>query len=180
MHQVPSRNPADGYQMRSQHASPVMTMVMTSGPGCTATNGYSRAGRTAADCYQMRSRHALLRMVMTSGSSRQTLPPDSGSQGLGTLVPTVTFRSVQSVACYGKTKHVVGGGGYVGGSVGRAADFRPGHDLEVRGFRPHVRLCADGSEPGSCHGFCISLSFPPPLFSLFLLFSKINVFKKTC
>ena len=26
-------------------------------------------------------------------------------------------------------------------------DFGSGHDLTVRGFEPHVRLCADSSEP---------------------------------
>ena len=32
-----------------------------------------------------------------------------------------------------------------------------GHDLEVRGFEPHIGFCADSSEPGVCFGFCVSL-----------------------
>ena len=36
--------------------------------------------------------------------------------------------------------------------------LQPGHDLAVREFEPHVRLWADGSEPGACFGFCVSLS----------------------
>ena len=35
------------------------------------------------------------------------------------------------------------------------------HDLAVRGFEPHVGLCADGSEPGACFGFCVSPSLSP-------------------
>ena len=34
------------------------------------------------------------------------------------------------------------------------SDFGSGHDLTVRGFEPHVGLCADSSEPGACFGFC--------------------------
>ena len=34
--------------------------------------------------------------------------------------------------------------GRLGGSVGEASDFGLGHDLTVRGFKPHVRICADG------------------------------------
>ena len=48
--------------------------------------------------------------------------------------------------------------GRLGGSVGWASDFGSGHDLTVREFKPHVGLCADGSEPGACFGFCVSLS----------------------
>ena len=33
-----------------------------------------------------------------------------------------------------------------------------GHDLTVREFEPHVRLCADSSDPGTCFGFWVSLS----------------------
>ena len=40
--------------------------------------------------------------------------------------------------------------GLLGGSVGEASDFGPGHDLPVRGFEPRVGLRADGSEPGAC------------------------------
>ena len=48
-----------------------------------------------------------------------------------------------------------------GGSAGWAPDFGSGRDLAVRGFEPRVRLCADGSEPGACFGFCVSLSLCP-------------------
>ena len=33
----------------------------------------------------------------------------------------------------------------------------------VRGFEPRVGLCADGSEPRACFGFCVSLSLCPSL-----------------
>ena len=48
--------------------------------------------------------------------------------------------------------------GSLGGSVGEASDFSSGHDLAVREFEPHVRLCAASSEPGACFRFCVSLS----------------------
>ena len=48
--------------------------------------------------------------------------------------------------------------GCLGGSVGWASDFGPGHDLGVHGFEPRVGLCADRWEPGACFGFCVSLS----------------------
>ena len=31
--------------------------------------------------------------------------------------------------------------------VERPTDLGSGHDLAVRGFKPHVGLCADGAEP---------------------------------
>ena len=43
--------------------------------------------------------------------------------------------------------------GHLGGSVGWVSDFGSGHDLTAHGFKPHVGLCADGSEPGVCFGF---------------------------
>ena len=45
-----------------------------------------------------------------------------------------------------------------------------GHDLRVHGFEPHVGLCADSSEPGTCFGFCVSLSLSalPPACALSL------------
>ena len=52
--------------------------------------------------------------------------------------------------------------GQLGGSVSEASDFGSGHDLVVCGFKPHVRLCADGSEPGAYFGFCVSLSLTLP------------------
>ena len=39
--------------------------------------------------------------------------------------------------------------------------FGSGHDLAVCGFEPRVGLWADGSEPGACFGFCVSLSLCP-------------------
>ena len=36
--------------------------------------------------------------------------------------------------------------------------LQPGHDLAVREFEPSVGLWADGSEPGACFRFCVSLS----------------------
>ena len=55
--------------------------------------------------------------------------------------------------------------GRLGGSVGWASNFGLGHDLTVLGFEPRVGLCAPGSEPGVCFGFCVflSLSAPTPL-----------------
>ena len=51
------------------------------------------------------------------------------------------------------------------------SDFGSGHDLTVCEFEPRVGLCADGSEPGACFGFCVSLSLRPfPTCSL----SQIN------
>ena len=51
--------------------------------------------------------------------------------------------------------------GLLGGSVGRAPDFGSGHDLTAREFEPHMGLHADGSEPGACFRFCVSLSLCP-------------------
>ena len=52
--------------------------------------------------------------------------------------------------------------GRLGGSVGGASDFSSGHDLTVREFEHHIRLCADSLELGACFGFCVSLSQPRP------------------
>ncbi|VFV29962.1 atpase family aaa domain-containing [Lynx pardinus] len=47
--------------------------------------------------------------------------------------------------------------------------LQPGHDLAVREFEPRVRLWADGSEPGACFRFCVSLSLcPSPVHALWL------------
>ena len=63
----------------------------------------------------------------------------------------------------------------LGGSVSWVSDFGSGHDLIVRGFEPHIGLCADGSEPRVCFRFCVSLSLPLPcLCFVFLCLSKIN------
>ena len=69
--------------------------------------------------------------------------------------------------------------GRLGGSVGWATDFGSGHDLAVREFEPRVRLWADGSEPGACFRFFVSLSFfPSPVHALYLSVSKINKLKE--
>ena len=66
--------------------------------------------------------------------------------------------------------------GGLGGSVGGATDFGSGHDLTVRAIEPRIGLCADGSEPGACFGFCVSLSLcPSPTHALSL--SKVNIKK---
>ena len=39
--------------------------------------------------------------------------------------------------------------------------FGSGHDLTVHEFKPHIRLCADISEPGASFEFCVSLSLCP-------------------
>ena len=52
-------------------------------------------------------------------------------------------------------------GTWVAQSVKRP-DFGSGHDLAVCGFKPHIRLWADSSEPGTCFRFCVSLSLPLP------------------
>ena len=53
--------------------------------------------------------------------------------------------------------------------------LQPGHDLAVCEFEPRVRLWADGSEPGACFRFCVSLSLcPSPIHALSLSVSKIN------
>ena len=53
--------------------------------------------------------------------------------------------------------------------------LQPGHDLAVREFEPRVRLWTDGSEPGACFRFCVSLSLcPSPVHVLSLSVPKIN------
>ena len=64
-------------------------------------------------------------------------------------------------------------GAWVAQSVKRR--LQPGHDLAVREFEPRVRLWADGSEPGACFRFCVSLSLcPSPVHVLSLSVPKIN------
>ena len=63
--------------------------------------------------------------------------------------------------------------------------LQPGPDLTVREFEPRVGLWADGSEPGACFWFCVSLCLcPSPVHALSLSVPKINKrwkkkFKKT-
>ena len=53
--------------------------------------------------------------------------------------------------------------------------LRPGHGLAVHEFEPHVGLWADGSKPGACFRFCVSLSLCPlPVHALSLSVPKIN------
>ena len=57
--------------------------------------------------------------------------------------------------------------------------LQPGHDLAVRELEPRVGLWADGSEPGACFRFCVSLSLcPSPVHALSLSVPEINVEKK--
>ena len=56
-----------------------------------------------------------------------------------------------------------------------SVQLQPGHDLAVREFEPRVGLWADGSEPGACFRFCVSLSVcPSPVHALSLSVPKIN------
>ena len=55
--------------------------------------------------------------------------------------------------------------GRLGGSVGSASDFGSRHDLVVRGFEPHIGLCADSAGPAwdspslsLPHSYALSLS----------------------
>ena len=41
-------------------------------------------------------------------------------------------------------------------------------------FEPRIGLCADSSEPGTCFGFCVSLSLCPSSASALSLSQKIN------
>ena len=71
--------------------------------------------------------------------------------------------------------------GRLGGSVGDTTDFGSGHGLTVGEFEPHVRLCADSSEPGAClDSVSPSLSLcPSPVHALCLSVSlKNKYFKK--
>ena len=54
--------------------------------------------------------------------------------------------------------------------------LQPGHDLAVREFEPRVGLWAEGSEPGACFRFCVSLSLcPSPVHALSLSVPKIKI-----
>ena len=73
-------------------------------------------------------------------------------------------------SCIKSTDH-----GAPGWRSGLSVRLQPGHDLAVREFEPRVRLWADGSEPGACFRFCVSLSLcPSPVHALSLSVSKIN------
>ena len=60
-----------------------------------------------------------------------------------------------------------------------SVQLQPGHDLEVREFEPRVRLQANGSGPGDCFRFCVSLSLcPSSVHGLSLSVPKTNQNKK--
>ena len=64
-------------------------------------------------------------------------------------------------------------GAWVAQSVKRSTSARS--RSRGRGFEPRVRLWADGSEPGACFRFCVSLSLcPSPVHALSLSVPKIN------
>ena len=66
--------------------------------------------------------------------------------------------------------------GASGSLSGLTSDFGSGHDLTVLGFKPHVGLYADSSEPEACFGFCVSLSLStPPTHTLSLSQKQINI-----
>ena len=49
----------------------------------------------------------------------------------------------------------------------------------VSEFEPHIRLCADSSEPGACFEFCVSLSLCPfPTHALSLPLKNKQTLKK--
>ena len=52
--------------------------------------------------------------------------------------------------------------GHLGGSVGWASNFGPGHDFTVCEFEPGIGLCANSSELEACFRFWVSVSAPPP------------------
>ena len=58
------------------------------------------------------------------------------------------------------------------------SDSCSGHDLVVHGFKPHIGLCADSSEPGACFMDSVSPSLrPSPAHSLSLSLSPSKVNK---
>ena len=57
-------------------------------------------------------------------------------------------KSFKDVACLGAP----------GWLSGLSTYFSSGHDLTVHGFKLHIGLRADSSEPGACFRFCVSLS----------------------
>ena len=93
-----------------------------------------------------------------SGLTAQSLEPASDSVSPSLSAPPLLTPCLSLSL---KNKHLKKFKGCLGGSVGLASDFGSGHDLAVRGFEAHVGLCADGSEPGACFGFWVSLSLRP-------------------
>ena len=59
------------------------------------------------------------------------------------------------------SQHITSSLVHVGGSVSWASSFSSGYDLAVCEFGPHIRLCADSSEPRACFRFYVSLSLCP-------------------
>ena len=98
------------------------------------------------------------------------IPPESAS---GNILLYLNERGLVSFSAYLHLLLKEWFLGRLGGSVGEASTFSSGRDFMVGGFKPRIRLCADGSEPGACFGFCVFLSLSaPPLLMLCLSLSK--------
>ena len=95
----------------------------------------------------------------------------------GKTVKVVTFLPCEFFHHITRRKKVFWG--RLGGSVGWASNFSSGHDLTALEFEPHVRLWADGSEPGAwLDSVSPSLSAPPLLTLSFFLLQKLNIKKR--
>ena len=91
---------------------------------------------------------------------------------LGAIVNGISFFICLSVASLLVYKNATGAPGW---RSRLSVRLQPGHDLAVREFEPRVGLWADGSEPGACFRFCVSLSLcPSPVHALSLSVPKIN------
>ena len=106
---------------------------------------------------------------LTCQGSRRT-DPDTGPLGkadrCGLLGPSSSLRAAECEKV---------GLGAPGWRSRLSVRLQPGRDLAVRGFEPRVRLWADGSEPGACFRFCVSLSLcPSPVHAVSLSVPKIN------
>ena len=97
-----------------------------------------------------------------SGAEGDTNPQTEGPPGaqqVGEHTPSLDQLHIRKTAVHGKNAIRLRG---AWGAVGWASDFGSGHDLAVHRFEPRVGLCAaDSSGPGTCFGFCVSLSLCP-------------------
>ena len=123
---------------------------------------------------RIRSKHGLVPPKHASREARMFLyklgwkgkPTASGTQTSTYYLPTTKLLaspSNSSVICRWhfvgiKRKH----GGAPGWRSRLSVRLQPGHDLPIREFEPRIGLWADGSEPGACFRFCVSLSLPLP------------------
>ena len=83
--------------------------------------------------------------------------------------PDLTFKTVNISTGKSHVGFIKDGEGVPGWLSRLSVRLQPGHDLAVREFEPRVRLWADGSEPGACFRFCVSLSLcPSPVHALSL------------